>query len=87
MSTERIEIPASQEVIAAWQEHFQERQGAEGLTAVELAKIAGVAESTMRRKLRDNINEYEVGVGYRVNETGKPFTTRVYKLKQKPRKK
>lgn len=87
MSVERVELPASSEVLAAWQDHFAKQEmGVDGLTVSELAKLAGLSDSRMRRRVREGVvnGTYVcVGKGVRRDASGMLQRPLVYQVKKK----
>lgn len=57
MNNNRIEVPASPEVVAAWHSHFSEIEAGDpnALTSGELAELAGVAVRTMQTRLNAGV--------------------------------
>lgn len=89
MSVTRIEVPASPEVLAAWQEHLgAERASAEGLTIQELANIAGCGITAMRGRLRNGVANgvYLEGKRYTRDAMGRGIAVSVWRLAEKPAK-
>ncbi len=86
MSVERIEIAADKDTIAEWQSHFQVSDDP-GLTAAELATIAGVSRSTMWDRLIKGMEAgtYTKGQARRLTRGGKRYVVTVFEL-VKPKK-
>jgi len=86
MSVERIEVPASPEVVAAWKSHFtEETKGDDGMTTAELAVLAGIPDRSMARRVRDGLRDgtYAKGKGYREDAAGRRQRVPVYRLAEK----
>jgi hypothetical protein len=90
MSTERIEVPADKETIAAWQASLQEppRGGDEGHTCAEIAKMIGLSLSQTRVKLKRGVEagKYIRGKAYRTDSGGHAQFVPVYRQVKKPAK-
>lgn len=87
MSTERIIVPADQELMAEWAAHLLPTSEANGLTSYELAKLTGLAQSTIRTKMRVGVlsGTYKCGWATRTASTGRPVKVPVYWLAEKPK--
>lgn len=88
MSVTRVEVPAPPEVIAQWESHFVEQANDEGLTVAELAKIAGVGQTTMRQMVNKGSADgtYIKGAAFRMFD-GIRKRVAVYQLVDKKAKK
>lgn len=89
MSVERIEVKASQEVLAEWKEHASDFvQHDEGMTAQELAVIFKVSVRAAQSQIREGLSsgKYVQGWQSRVDAAGRRCRVPVYRVAKEKKK-